>query len=211
MSDVGLADLIVKYALDADSAAFGSLLAPAMFSDANDWTRYSEGHARHAEAIREAAIADDWNTVLDGLGHFGRGYALTLAWRRLDPERLRRVLAEYWNLTEAVRPVDAIEMFKRAGFVKDGGRMPSGELTIYRGVPIARRRLGMSWTLDKRTAVKFACRRAETGCLYRAKVLSGDVLGYFASRREREVIVDPATLYDVQRIGSPTRRERGPE
>lgn len=105
-------------------------------------------------------------------------------------------------MTEGVRPRETVEIFRRSGFVTDGGELPEGELTIYRGCRIPRHRLGTSWTLDAEQACFFAQRYGGpgTGVVYRACVTSSDVLGYFVSRNEDEVIVDPSSLRAIARL-----------
>jgi hypothetical protein len=62
----------------------------------------------------------------------------------------------------------------------------------------ARHRLGVSWSLDVERALFFS-KRSGGGPVYAAEVDSEDVLAYFTTRNEAEVIVDPGTLRKVRR------------
>ncbi len=59
---------------------------------------------------------------------------------------------------------------------------------------------GISWTLDREKAEWFATRFTEDGVVYSAKVKSNDILYYISDRGEKEVIVDPKRLMQVERI-----------
>jgi len=194
-----LADLVVKYGLAAERP-----LQPddIEFSSAAQREQFIEGQRLHELTLRQAVEAGQWDEVFSMLGHHGRGCALVLVGPRLPRRTLRRILRDFWNLTEGVRPGDAVELFRRAGFVRDTrNRLPGGALTIFRGVSSPRHRLGLSWTLDLDVARFFAQRyRSEPGPVYAAELDSTDALAYFASRDEAEVIVDPQTLRHIRRV-----------
>ena len=73
-------------------------------------------------------------------------------------------------------------------------------VTIYRGVGSEEYRDGISWTLDREKAEWFATRFTEDGVVYSAKVKSNDILYYISDRGEKEVIVDPKKLIQIERI-----------
>lgn len=101
--------------------------------------------------------------------------------------------------------VSAIEEFADA----------DGNLTIYRGNAGEDPRHGHAWTLSKETAqffsrmpwttraqIVFGIVTAEDDAptVWQASVAAADVLAYFDDRGEKEVVVDPETLTDVEMI-----------
>lgn len=91
---------------------------------------------------------------------------------------------------------EMLKWFSKLGYVSD----LSGVVTIYRGVGSEKYRDGISWTLDREKAEWFATRFTEDGVVYSAKVKSNDILYYISDRGEKEVIVDPKRLMQVERI-----------
>lgn len=91
-----------------------------------------------------------------------------------------------------------------------------GNLTIYRGNAGENPRHGHAWTLSKETAeffsrmpwslrgtIVFGITPPEDGVptIWRATVAADAVLAYFDDRGETEVVVDPDTLRDIEKIG----------
>ena len=73
--------------------------------------------------------------------------------------------------------------------------LPEYTLEIWRGVARAQYARGMSWTLNRNTAIEFANRNRIEGVaprLYHASVEPSDVLAYFPD--EQEIVIDPAIL-----------------
>jgi hypothetical protein len=69
---------------------------------------------------------------------------------------------------------------------------------IYRGF-IGKRGEGLSWTIDRTTAIWFASRFAVVEQFGKPKLIEGvarkkDVLAYFNSRKEKEIIINPAKV-----------------
>ena len=64
------------------------------------------------------------------------------------------------------------------------------EFTIYRGVGINRNPKGLSWTMNKEKAQWFANRFGIGGYIETAKINKKDVLAYFNSRGEEEIVAD---------------------
>ena len=64
------------------------------------------------------------------------------------------------------------------------------EFTIYRGVGINRNPKGLSWTMNKEKAQWFANRFGGNGYIETAKINKKDVLAYFNSRGEEEIVAD---------------------
>lgn len=58
----------------------------------------------------------------------------------------------------------------------------------------------LSWTLDKGTAEWFSTRFSENGDVYRATIAKEHVLAVFLGRDEKEVVVDPRYLKDIQKV-----------
>jgi hypothetical protein len=166
-----------------------------------------------AEPLLRAAITSaNWTEAMKCFGHRGRSFVLQLlagCLGTLEPEAVRDVLSEWWNMTEGMPPRAALPLFLHAGYSTDTEEaLPGGTLTIYRGVRAPRHRLGVCWTVDPDVATHFAARLVSpgrTGVVYEAEVESVDVLGYFTSRDEAEVIVDPATLKRIRRFAEPMR------
>jgi hypothetical protein len=79
-----------------------------------------------------------------------------------------------------------------------GEPLPEGDvLEAWRGVSVVAGGRGMSWTLSRDRAIWFANRwlvDGESPHLFRTEVQRENVLAFFVSREEVEVIVDPATL-----------------
>jgi hypothetical protein len=91
------------------------------------------------------------------------------------------------------------------GAVYDDGRneLPWGELTIFRGQSMASP-VGISWTLDRGVARKFAFTgggrgRISDGVILTGRVMAGAVLAYITGRNESEVIADPENVTVVRR------------
>ena len=66
------------------------------------------------------------------------------------------------------------------------------EITIYRGVEKNKKNStkALSWTLNKDKAKWFATRYEDKGIMFTAKIKKEDVLAYFNSRKEEEVVID---------------------
>lgn len=70
-------------------------------------------------------------------------------------------------------------------------------LTVYRGVGINRNPHGLSWTTDYDKAKWFAHRfdtHQKQGYLLKADIIKGDILAYFDTRNESEVVVNVFNL-----------------
>ncbi|MCK1344464.1 MULTISPECIES: hypothetical protein [unclassified Bradyrhizobium] len=86
--------------------------------------------------------------------------------------------------------------------------LPS-DLTIYRGFTEGRLH-GMSWTLDRDVAVRFAKRfRGPRAAIATARAKKSDVHAFFDDRQEREIVVEKYTLLDE--IEVPEGSEAGGE
>lgn len=120
----------------------------------------------------------------------------------MSQEDFEEVLLFSWIMVEHpssdvnVTKREMISWFKKVGYVSN----LSGVVSIYRGVGSEKYRDGISWTLDKSKAEWFASRFTDNGIIYSAKVKSKDILYYISDRGEKEVIVDPKKLMQVERI-----------
>lgn len=81
-------------------------------------------------------------------------------------------------------------------------RLPDS-LKIYRGVGVSRNEKGLSWTNDKNTALWFAQRfnyGDKHGYLLEGTVCKKDILAYFNTRNEKEVLVDYKKVNSIKNI-----------
>lgn len=72
--------------------------------------------------------------------------------------------------------------------------------TVYRGVAVRRNPKGMSWTRNKSTAAWFSSRfdtDEERGYIQSATAHKKDVLAYFNSRNEDEIVISTNSLIDI--------------
>lgn len=143
------------------------------------------------------------------------GPRLLLDWvvegRLDDPRVLGEVITEVWTSAEFPERVLGsrlwVSWFRHAGFLTDvpGGELPREPLTMHRGATWGRRR-GMAWTLDLEKARWFAARTflfgEMQGMLYTTTIAPTYVLAFFngpESRREAEIVVDPAGLPPIRK------------
>ena len=78
-------------------------------------------------------------------------------------------------------------------------------VTVYRGVTPynAKNIRALSWTLDRKTADRFAHRFGEDGTVYEAQIRKEHILALFTGRNESEVIVDPRHLEQIMESPEP--------
>lgn len=74
------------------------------------------------------------------------------------------------------------------------------KITVYRGIRSRGKLQALSWTLELDKAEWFAKRWGSHGKVYSAVVSKEDVLAYFCSRNEAEVVVDYRNLKDVSLV-----------
>lgn len=185
------------------------------------WLQYlaekeeADAHVRELEARRE------YHEALVFYGSEQRAAKLVEWADDLSDEEVRQLLLDNWSITEAwggdARLREGmIGLLRRVSplyVTSEDEAVPEGLLTIYRGNLGENPRLGHSWSLDQATAQRFArmangvrgmfigtAREDGVPSVWRAVVDSREILGYFNDRDEREVVVDPATLTDVEKI-----------
>lgn len=71
---------------------------------------------------------------------------------------------------------------------------------IYRGVREKQKVRALSWTIDFETANWFANRWDDAGDVYEAEISKKDILAYFSTRNESEVVVDYTKLKNIKKI-----------
>lgn len=117
------------------------------------------------------------------------------------------VCVEFSNQDKNIKPYEFVKLFKKADLEylmkKDELKKYksfSYELTVYRGVKPKGSVNALSWSIKKNVAQWFADRFEKNGKVYQAKIKKENVLAYFNSRNEYEVIVDYKKLYDIKEI-----------
>lgn len=166
------------------------------------WKLANEALKRKGEMMEKAIKEGKWSLVLYLYERPYRMSMLMRFWqqRSISIEQLRELLPEVWIDTEM--PVqygyrELIRFFRRAGFMTDiPGLQGPIECEVYRGCT-AKHKKGISWTLDRKRAVRFAKRFASKERiprLYRAIAPPEAILGIFNERGEQEVVVDPKLL-----------------
>jgi hypothetical protein len=138
------------------------------------------------------------------------GPALLIRWigrGLIGTAELAPLLPDVWTSAEwpeKAFPQDLwVGLFRRVGFVSDpvGIPAPTGLLTVYRGAT-PKRRDGMSWTRDRKTAEWFAWRDRDRFRFVDAGVFTAiappqAVLAAIDSRNEAEIVVEPSRLVGV--------------
>lgn len=141
--------------------------------------------------------------------------ALKLIQDDLSAEDFSAILAycwissEYPHMDNNVPERSLIAMFKKAkpeylmdaDELKTFNSMPD-RLVIYRGVTSynAKYVRAMAWSVDKKVADWFAHRFNENGTVYRAEIDKENAFAYFAGRNEKEIVVNPKYLENIERI-----------
>lgn len=142
------------------------------------------------------------------LGMYERPFRLeklTEWWRgaELSDERIAEELAWAWPDMEGDDTIDddfirdqVLPLFVHLGFVSDqpGLILPDEPVHVYRGgMPN-----GIAWTESLDTAKWFATRWNQREPVYSAIACPETILARFHERGEKEVIVDPRTLADIE-------------
>lgn len=163
---------------------------------------------------------DSDETAWDIYRKITKPYALSfiqLTERYLSPKDLGEILRDAWTRIEFV---SSNPVFTQAQFVKlfrkcDKRILMTDEernnydalpekIEIYRGVRKGSKKVkGMSWTTDFKVAEWFSKRftdQHDRGDVYKAIIRKSDVLAYFQSTNEREIVVDTKGLRELERI-----------
>ena len=113
-------------------------------------------------------------------------------------------IVEFPNVDDNITAPEFVKIFRRAdktllmdeGEQKQYSALPE-KITVYRGIRGRGTLKALSWTTDIEQAEWFAKRWDKKGKVYSATVRKEDVLAYFCSRNEAEVVVDYTKLKDV--------------
>ena len=122
----------------------------------------------------------------------------------IEPAEFAILLGDAWTMARFPANTPSCrrawtEIFTYAGFVSDSGRFkPTDPLTVYRGSD-ARRRVGMAWTTNWRTARWYAERwkgyaNVRQASVWTATVAPEQVLAMFDEQSESEVVLDTSRL-----------------
>lgn len=165
----------------------------------------------YLEMIREA---DLWRIVC--LMHKPyRPLLFKLAHEYLSEEDYNELLAYVWTGTENpnqdanVSIPQWIRFFKKANMqylMSEEDRefydnLPDGPITVYRGVGQGREPYGLSWTINEDTARWFANRwKNPDAYMFKGQCYKKDVLAYFNSRGEDELVVSVKDIINIERI-----------
>lgn len=111
---------------------------------------------------------------------------------------------EFPNRDKNISKKDFVKLFKKANkkYLMDKNERKkydnfSEEIVIYRGTTNDDYK-ALSWTLDENIAKFFANRWGE-GQIYEAKIKKQDVLAYFDSRNEKEIVVNYEKIYEIKK------------
>lgn len=128
----------------------------------------------------------------------------------MSAEDYARFLAEMWVLVEFpnydrnISTHEFVKLFRNANKQLLMGeeemeyylRLPN-TITVYRGLQRGATVNGLSWTTSLNTAQWFAERWSASGEVYSAQINKQDVLAYFSTRGESEIVVDFKKLKNV--------------
>lgn len=113
-------------------------------------------------------------------------------------------IVEFPNVDDNITAPEFVKIFRRADKTllmdEDEQKLYSAlpeKITVYRGIRGRGTLKALSWTTDIEQAEWFAKRWDKKGRVYSATVRKEDVLAYFCSRNEAEVVVDYTKLMDV--------------
>lgn len=157
------------------------------------------------------------DSVLDVYMMIRKSYRLTFlkfVEQDLSREDMSKLLADAWTTSENpnqdvnVSLTLATKWFKKADKhvlmdeedYKVYESLP-GVFKVYRGVSVSRNPHGMSWTVNKEKAVWFANRfntADESGYVQAATAHKEDVLAYFNTMGEDEIVINTKSLYDIK-------------
>lgn len=132
--------------------------------------------------------------------------------KTLSPDELGGLLAYIWvcseNPNDCMVPLSTlIKWFKKASreSLMDAEELAyydslPEEFTVYRGVGSKSNKKGISYTLSLEKAEWFAKRFQKKGYVLTGTAKKKDVLAYFNSREEQEVLVEPKNISGLHRM-----------
>lgn len=131
----------------------------------------------------------------------------------LSPDEMGRMLADIWvgseNPNDSMVPLATlIKWFKKASreSLMDAGELAyydslPDEFTVYRGIGSKSNKKGISYTLSLEKAEWFAKRfQQKKGYVLAGTAKKKDVLAYFNSRKEQEVLIEPKNISGLHKM-----------
>lgn len=131
---------------------------------------------------------------------------------RLSPDELGRLLADIWvgseNPNNCEIPLSTLlKWFKKASkeSLMDAkefayyNSLPD-EFTVYRGIGSKSNKKGISYTLSLEKAEWFANRFQKNGYVLTGTAKKKDVLAYFNSREEQEILIEPKNISGLHKM-----------
>lgn len=163
------------------------------------WKMANESFTLKTEKVAEAIAAREWGQVLMWYERPFRITMLDLYRKQMTHDEYRDAVQYVWTDTELPGRnhgvPSLVRMFKRSGFLTDLDIVDYEALpptmTVYRGVPNARHKKGISWTRSIEKAAWFANRFKQGGKVYETVIDKKEMLAYFEGRGESEVVLDP--------------------
>lgn len=138
---------------------------------------------------------------------------LKLIQKTLSPDELGGLLADIWVRSESpsngMVPLPMlVRWFKKAGreSLMDADELARynslpDEFTVYRGMASKSGKRGISYTLSLETAEWFAARlQSGKGCVLAGTAKKKDVLAYFNSRNEQEILIEPKNISGLHQL-----------
>lgn len=160
----------------------------------------------HGERIERLVKAKQM-TRMKGLNMVGSYARFDWAKRNLRPSEIIKILPSLWRDSDPDDSVVNLPIWQKA-YEKKGSMLfdeqaleAVGPIRVYRGQ--LSDELGISWSLKKSIAYKFAVSggmraRIDGGKIVHGNVFLEDVLAYITGRGEFEVVVDPAKVKIVK-------------
>lgn len=117
------------------------------------------------------------------------------------------VVVEFPNADANISTSQFVGLFKKANkriLMEDADyhfyeNLPN-VVKIYRGVRNGQKVKALSWTVDFETAKWFANRWDGNGDVYEAEISKKDILAYFSTRNEAEIVVDYLKLKNIKKV-----------
>lgn len=159
---------------------------------------FAEGKSVEQASIMVGSYSRfDWVVEQYWLGHIGveelSDWICDL-WRGADPDDTNPDFLEVWK--------QCSDWNGDAALFDEKPLPDDEEFTIYRGQSNKdERNLGISWSLSKEVATRFAngaaVRSFQDGYLATAKVQRSHIMAYITGRNEEELIIDPICVKDI--------------
>ena len=170
--------------------------------------------------VRRAETGGDWKLYVDLHERPYRLDALLSATKKdpkIKPSEFWALVGYVWQDSENIRqnlgkwkrlwgrPIDARQACMSAEDERVFNSLPE-RIEVWRGTSHKRYIDGLSWTLDRETAIWFArrfCSKPRIPLVAKGIVKNGDVLAYFGERNEREIVSMRVSIGSATAINSP--------